>query len=115
MAPLPLFSQLPPVLCTRCFLGTLPGDGWGLMPLLPLNGVENDMLTAHPGLDYVSVSCQGSRTSGPPGLGARLERGALRGKAPEVPVERSCQEVNGRDSSAPSLDLAICQGCSGFK
>lgn len=79
------------------------------------NGVEKDILIAQPGLDYVSVSYQGSRTSGPPRLGAKLERGALGGKALEVPTERCCQEVSGRGSLTPSLDLNICQGCSGFK
>lgn len=69
--------------------------------LLALNGVEKDMLTAQAGLDYVSVSCQGSRTSGPPGLGARLERGAQGGKAPEVPAERSCQGVKWKRLLSP--------------
>lgn len=52
MAPLPSFSQLPPVLCTRCFLGTLPGNGWDLMPpLAPEWGGERYAdSSARPGL-----------------------------------------------------------------
>lgn len=38
---------------------------------------KKDVLTAQLGLDCVSVSRWGSRTSGPPGLGARLESKAL--------------------------------------
>lgn len=104
-----------PVCVSVASRGLCQGMGGVSCHLLPLDGVEKDMLTAQPGLDFVSVSCRGSRTSGPPGLGARLERGALEGKAPEVPAERRCQEVSRRGSSVPSLDLAICQGCRGFK
>lgn len=73
-----------------CLPTCVPVASWGICQglggvschLLPLDGVEKDMLTAQPGLDYVSVSCQGSRTSGPPGLGARLEEGGTGREGP---------------------------------
>lgn len=69
------------------------------------------MLTAQPGLDCVSVSCWGSRASGPPGLRARLESEVFGWEeAPKVPAEPSCQEVSTRDSSALCLEFAIYQG-----
>lgn len=77
LALLPSISQLSPSCAPGCFLGTLPGR-WPRHHALLLPGSQKkDVLTAQPGLDCVPVSCWGSRTSRPPGFGARLESKAL--------------------------------------
>lgn len=66
-----------PIPHSRLLPRTQPGPWQGHHAPFLSGRQKKDVLTAQPGLDCVSVSHQGSRTSGPPGLRARLESEAL--------------------------------------